>query len=115
MPPAHGAAIVETILDSSELNQLWLDELGNMRKRLSDNRAALVNAITATGTARSFEFINSEKGMFSFLSISPEQVIRLKNDYSIYMAGSSRINIAGIAEHNVQYTANAIADVLKQS
>jgi len=115
MPPAHGAAIVETILDNSQLNQQWLNELAVMRERLSHNRAALVSSIKATGSIRDFNFINSEKGMFSFLSITPEQVVRLKQDYAIYMAGSSRINIAGIAEHNVNYVANAIADVIQSS
>ncbi|NQZ33665.1 MAG: aspartate/tyrosine/aromatic aminotransferase [Oceanospirillaceae bacterium] len=112
MPPAHGAAIVETILDDNLLKAQWLNELTTMRLRLSDNRAALVDAIKSAGVTEDFSFINSEKGMFSFLGINPTQVTRLKDDYSIYMAGSSRINIAGIAQHNVQYVANAIAKVI---
>ncbi|MEH6444863.1 MAG: amino acid aminotransferase [Oceanospirillaceae bacterium] len=113
MPPAHGAAIVETILSNTELNTQWENELNTMRSRLSDNRRALATAIKAAGTDRDFAFITAEKGMFSFLSISPEQVDKLKDEYSIYMANSSRINIAGIAAHNVDYVANAIAKVLK--
>lgn len=42
MPPAHGAAIVETILGSAELKQEWLDELKVMRDRINGNRAILV-------------------------------------------------------------------------
>jgi aspartate aminotransferase len=113
MPPAHGAAIVETILSNTELKAQWVDELNTMRSRLSDNRRALATAIKAAGTDRDFDFITAEKGMFSFLSISSEQVDRLRDEYSIYMANSSRINIAGIAAHNVDYVANAIAKVLK--
>lgn len=114
MPPAHGAAIVETILDDRDLKMQWLNELTAMRLRLSGNRAALVNAINSANVQQGFEFINSEKGMFSFLGISPAQVTQLKEEYSIYMAGSSRINIAGIAQHNVQYVANAIANVINR-
>ncbi|EPJ49434.1 MAG: aspartate aminotransferase [Osedax symbiont Rs1] len=113
MPPAHGAAIVETILNSDSLYRQWSGELTVMRSRLADNRIALATGIKAAGTERDFDFITAEKGMFSFLSISAEQVKRLKDQYSIYMAGSSRINIAGIATHNVDYVANAIVNVLK--
>lgn len=112
MPPAHGAAIVETILNTPALNTQWLDELSAMRNRLANNRSALVSAIERAGADRDFGFINAEKGMFSFLSISPEQVDQLRDKYSIYMAGSSRINIAGIAAHNVDYVANAITKII---
>ncbi|MCJ8300314.1 MAG: aspartate/tyrosine/aromatic aminotransferase, partial [Pseudomonadales bacterium] len=112
MPPAHGAAIVETILDSSALHGQWIDELDVMRARLTDNRTALVASIKAAGAKRNFDFISAEKGMFSFLGINESQVNRLRDEYSIYMAGSSRINIAGIATHNVDYVARAIVEVL---
>jgi aspartate aminotransferase len=113
MPPAHGAAIVETILGNQALKTQWIDELNIMRCRLAENRQALVAGIKATGTNQDFDFITAEKGMFSFLSISAVQVDQLRDEYSIYMAGSSRINIAGIAKSNVEYVANAIAKVIK--
>lgn len=112
MPPAHGAAIVETILSDSTLTTQWDNELTQMRERLANNRAALAEHIAKAGAGSDFSFITAEKGMFSFLSISPKQVDRLRDEYSIYMAGSSRINIAGIARHNVEYVANAIVSVL---
>jgi aspartate aminotransferase len=113
MPPEHGAAIVETILISSELELQWVTELATMRNRLANNRIALVTSLNAAKVNRDFNFISAEKGMFSFLSISPSQVDRLRDEYSIYMAGSSRVNIAGIASHNVDYVANAIFEVVK--
>lgn len=112
MPPAHGAAIVETILGSDELKSQWLDELKVMRDRINGNRAVLVEKLHALGVNRDFGFISDEKGMFSFLGISAEQVSRLKQDYSIYMVDSSRISIAGISSTNVDYLAKSIADVL---
>jgi len=113
MPPAHGAAIVETILNDQSLYTQWSDELTSMRTRLSDNRQNLVTAINELKTGENFDFITKEKGMFSFLNITAQQVDRLRDEYSIYMAGSSRINIAGIATHNVEYVANAVANVIK--
>ncbi|BDQ66310.1 amino acid aminotransferase [Shewanella xiamenensis] len=112
MPPAHGAAIVETILGSKELTQEWLDELKVMRDRINGNRAILVEKLKANGVDRDFSFIARQKGMFSFLGVNPEQVARLQKEFSIYMVGSSRISIAGISEDNVDYLAKSIAKVL---
>ena len=112
MPPAHGAAIVETILGSKELTQEWLDELKVMRDRINGNRAILVDKLKANGVNRDFSFIARQKGMFSFLGVAPEQVARLQKEFSIYMVGSSRISIAGISEDNVDYLAKSIAKVL---
>ena len=112
MPPAHGAAIVETILGSKELTQEWLDELKVMRDRINGNRAILVDKLKANGVNRDFSFIARQKGMFSFLGVAPEQVARLQKEFSIYMVGSSRISIAGISEDNVDYLAQSIAKVL---
>ena len=112
MPPAHGAAIVETILGSAELTQEWLDELKVMRDRINGNRAILVDKLKANGVDRDFSFIARQKGMFSFLGVNPEQVARLQKGFSIYMVGSSRISIAGISEDNVDYLAQSIAKVL---
>ncbi|MDR6964613.1 amino acid aminotransferase [Shewanella putrefaciens] len=112
MPPAHGAAIVETILGSKELTQEWLDELKVMRDRINGNRAILVDKLKANGVNRDFSFIARQKGMFSFLGVAPEQVARLQKEFSIYMVGSSRISIAGISEDNVDYLAQSIAKVI---
>jgi len=112
MPPAHGAAIVETILDSEELTSLWHAELKEMRDRINGNRQLLVDKLVENGVTRDFSFIPRQKGMFSFLGITPEQVQQLQDEYSIYMVGSSRMSIAGIANSNVDYLAKSIAKVL---
>ena len=112
MPPAHGAAIVETILSSDELRQQWYGELKDMRDRINGNRKLLVDKLVEQGISRDFSFITRQKGMFSFLGITPEQVQRLQDEFSIYMVGSSRMSIAGIANSNVDYLAQSIAKVL---
>ena len=114
MPPAHGAALVETILTSDELCQQWHNELKNMRDRINGNRRLLVDKLIAKGVKQDFSFITEQKGMFSFLGITPEQVKQLQQQYSIYMVESSRISIAGIANNNVDYLAQALADILEK-
>ncbi|OUR62766.1 aromatic amino acid aminotransferase [Colwellia sp. 39_35_sub15_T18] len=112
MPPAHGAALVETILSSDELRNEWYRELAEMRNRINGNRQLIVDKLVENGVTRDFSFITRQAGMFSFLGITPEQVQQLQDEYSIYMVGSSRMSIAGIANSNVDYLAQSIAKVL---
>ena len=112
MPPAHGAALVETILTSDELRHEWFNELTEMRNRINGNRTVIVDKLAEKGVTRDFSFIANQKGMFSFLGITPAQVQQLQDEYSIYMVGSSRMSIAGIAPSNVDYLAESIAKVL---
>ena len=112
MPPAHGASIVEYILNDAELSKLWADELTEMCNRINALRSLLVRKIRDKGINADFSFIEAEKGMFSFLGISPEQVQRLKNEFSIYMVDSSRINVAGISHSNIDYLVDSLHHVL---
>ena len=41
------------------------------------------------------------------------QVIRLREEHSVYMVNSSRVNVAGINASNVDYVAAAVADVMR--
>lgn len=112
MPPNHGAAIVRTILADPTLSENWDNELKVMRNRIRDLRILFADKMKERGVAQDFSFITRQKGMFSFLGISQEQVARLRAEYSIYIAPPSRINIAGINDSNVDYLADAIASVL---
>jgi len=112
MPPAHGAAIVETILSSDELRNEWHVELKEMRDRINGNRSIIVDKLIENGVTRDFSFIARQSGMFSFLGITPEQVQTLQDEYSIYMVDSSRMSIAGIATSNVDSLAKSIAKIL---
>lgn len=112
MPPSHGAAMVEIVLSDEQLKAEWLAELTLMRDRINGLRKDLVAKLKATGVDYDFSFIEREKGMFSFLGLNPEQVQKLIKEYSVYLVGSSRINIAGINQRNIDYLADAIARVL---
>ena len=112
MPPAHGAALVETILSSDELTSQWHGELKQMRDRISGMRHLLVDKLAANGVSRDFSFIARQNGMFSFLGIDPDQVQRLQDEFGIYIVGSSRISLAAISQDNVDYLTQSIAKVL---
>jgi aspartate aminotransferase len=112
MPPAHGAIVVREILDDAELRAQWLQELADMRGRINHYRSAMVQALRDAGVERDFGFIERQRGMFSFLGITAEQVERLKTEHAIYMVGSSRMNIAGLSASNLAYFAAALKAVL---
>jgi aspartate aminotransferase len=113
MPPDHGAAIVGYILGNPDLRALWVKELAEMRSRINGLRTLLVGKLTERKTPMDFSFIEQERGMFSFLGITKEQVIRLREEFHVYMVESSRVNIAGINHGNVDRVADSIAAVLK--
>jgi aspartate aminotransferase len=113
MPPAHGADIVNTILGSTELTQEWHDELDEMRNRINGLRTLIKDSLAAQGVAQDFSFIDKQNGMFSFLGINKEQIERLQKEYAIYIVGSSRVNVAGVSQANIEYFSKAVADVLK--
>jgi aspartate aminotransferase len=112
MPPDHGAAIVSRILSEEALGAAWRRELEEMRRRIVELRRQLVQALAEACPDRDFGFIATQRGMFSFLGISPEQVRALRAEHHIYMTEDSRINIAGLRCETVAYVAQAIAQVI---
>ncbi len=110
MPPDHGAAAVRLILEDAGMTALWLDELDTMRTRMRQVRAALAQA----GHAGSVDLapLGGQNGLFSVLPLSSDQILKLRSDHGIYMAGSGRINIAGLTMGNI---GKFIADVASVS
>lgn len=99
MPPDHGAAAVRIILQDPALVALWLDELDTMRTRMGQVRAKLAEAGTAG--AVDLTALGGQKGLFSVLPLNADQILKLRNDHGIYMAGSGRINVAGLTMGNI--------------
>ncbi len=111
-PPAHGAAVVVTILEDAELRAEWENEVRAIRERINAMRTLFVKTLEKCGVKRDFSFIARQRGMFSFSGLSPDQVKRLREEYAIYIVGSGRINVAGMAENTMETLCRAIAAVL---
>ncbi|GAB2650973.1 amino acid aminotransferase [Vibrio panuliri] len=111
MPPDHGAALVKTVLQDAELKSIWREELDAMQKRLVSLRTALCHEFRTTHGRSDFDFIQAHKGMFTVLGFTPEQMIRLREEFAIYGVGDGRINIAGLTENDISYVADAILKV----
>lgn len=102
MPPDHGAAAVRIILDDPKLCADWRIELDGMRRRIATLRQRLAAADPL------FEYIAGQKGMFSMLPVTPDQVLELRNGHAIYMADSGRFNICGLSDEQVDRFASAV-------
>ncbi len=109
MPPDHGARIVATILTDQGLRDTWLDELGTMRERMAAQRRGFVSALESHGLADRFSFVAEQSGMFSLLGIDKATIDRLREDWHVYIVGSSRVNVAGMTGSRVGYIAEALA------
>ena len=112
MPPDHGAAIVQAILNDPALSRQWVGEVEAMRSRLQRLRHDVLQQLQEHCPQRDFSFIATQRGMFSFLGISPPQVRALREHHHVYMTDDSRMNIAGLREENLEYFVRAVAQVL---
>ena len=115
MPPDHGAAIVSDILSDRGLRSEWERELAEMRERLANLRIALAAAMRRETNSTEFDFLERQQGMFSILPVTPEQVEAMRIDHGMYIVSNGRINIAGIAESQVNRVAKVIAGVRQVS
>jgi len=111
MPPAHGAAIVRTILNDAELNALWRQELDEMNQRVNGLRQALVNEFRTLSQSDRFDYFAQHKGMFSLTGLSDDMIAQLKSEFGIYIVGGGRVNIAGLKESEVTTLAQAFLHV----
>jgi len=112
-PPTNGSDIVARVLTSPDLRKLWEAELGAMRDRIKLMRKALVDGIQLRVPGADFSFILQQRGMFSYSGLTRDQVLRLRSDYSIYTIETGRICVAALTSKNINYVADAIAQVIK--
>ncbi len=114
-PPAHGAAIVTTIMGSQEMVEQWRAELAEMRQRIVHMRQLLVKGLDRRGvglTDVGNQHLLTQHGMFSFSGLTPAQIEKLRDDHSIYIVGSGRVNFASMTAKTMQYLCDAIAEVV---
>ena len=99
MPPDHGAAAVRIVLCDPALSAQWQAELSDMRarmRRVRERLAAADNLLPGLNLAA----IGQGNGLFAMLPLDKTQIEGLRRDHAVYMAGSGRINVAGLTETN---------------
>ena len=111
-PPTLGGAVVAQILNTPELNDMWVNELGGMRDRIHDMRQQFVHKLAALGVKQNFDFVLAQQGMFSYSGLTADQVEALRKDHGIYAISTGRICVAALNSHNIDAVTKAIASVL---
>jgi aromatic-amino-acid transaminase len=108
MPPDHGAAIVRVILEDDALSLLWREELETMRLRIATLRNTLAAADARLGA------VAHQRGLFTILPIDVAAVAALRERHGIYLAGSGRINIAGLRSDTIAPFVAALSPFLPE-
>ena len=111
MPPDHGAAAVRIVLEDDALREVWLAELDDMRTRMRSVRDRLAAADDEVPEL-DLTALAQQNGLFAMLALDKAQIEALRDDHAIYMAGSGRINVAGLHRGNIDRFISALATVV---
>lgn len=109
-PPKFAGAVVAEVLADPELEARWRKEVDEMRERMVLMRRLFAEAGERHGVDLSF--VIGQKGMFSFTGFTKEMMAELREKYAVYGVANGRICVAGLNHGNVEYAAEAFAQVL---
>ncbi|BAK76300.1 aromatic-amino-acid transaminase [Pseudogulbenkiania sp. NH8B] len=112
-PPTHGGQVTAMVMNDAVLRQEWEGEVAEMRERIKAMRQKLYEVLAAKVPGRDFSYFIKQRGMFSYTGLTPEQVDRLREEFAVYLVRSGRMCVAGLNSRNVEYVADAMAEVLK--
>ena len=110
-PANFGAQVVGRVLNDAALNGQWRGEVEAMRNRIDAMRQVLVAALKQALPERNFDFLLTQRGMFSYTGFSAAQVERLREEFGVYLIASGRVCMAGLNHSNVERVAAAFAAV----
>ncbi|MDM0076627.1 amino acid aminotransferase [Variovorax sp. J2P1-59] len=112
-PPTHGARVIARVLQDPALFAQWSNETAGMRQRIRAMRERLHAVLNETFQGRrNFDYLVTQRGMFSYTGLSEEQVNRLREEHAVYLVRSGRMCLSGLTTGNVDHVARAMAAVL---
>jgi aromatic-amino-acid transaminase len=114
-PPTQGCKIVAEVLNTPVLRETWEMELGGMRERIRSMRESLVSNLRERLPQADFGYVMTQRGMFSYSGLTRAQVLRLRDEFSIYAIDTGRICVAALNSKNIEYVADAIAVVMSET
>jgi aspartate aminotransferase len=110
--PTFGARIVSTILNDPTMKAEWLEQCMGMASRLNGVRAQLYAEMCAMKVRGNWDHIMTQRGMFSYTGIHYDAVIRLREEYHVYMLDDGRISLAGLNGSNISRFVSCVKAVL---
>ncbi|KAH7827278.1 Aspartate aminotransferase 4 [Monocercomonoides exilis] len=118
-PPGHGARIATALLTDETKYKSWLNDLKTMTDRLKSMRTALREGIEKAQAElpeapkeRKWDHITTQRGMFSFTGLTPQECKYLSEKHHIFLTGNGRVSIAGLNPSNVERVSRAIVDAV---
>ena len=111
-PPIHAGLVVAKVLGEPALRAAWEADVAKMRERILAMRRSLHSVLSAKLPGRNFDYFLTQRGMFSYTGLTPQQVDRLREEHAVYLVRSGRVSIAGLNTKNVEATAVAMAAVM---
>eukprot|EP00116_Pleurobrachia_bachei_P004853 sb/3465115/ len=112
-PALQAARLVSTVLNDPALYSQWLVDVKGMADRIISMRTALKSGLEKEGSVHNWDHLVNQIGMFCFTGMSPDQVARLTEEFSVYLTKDGRISVAGVSSRNVEYLAHAMHTVTK--
>ncbi|KAI0972278.1 aspartate aminotransferase-like protein [Xylaria arbuscula] len=113
--PGFGAKVVATIINTPELREQWEQDLLTMSSRLRAMRQRLHDELVGRQTPGNWSHFLTDIGMFSMTGLSSEKVVRLREEFHIYMLPTGRISFTGLTNGNIEYVAECIHTVVMAS
>eukprot|EP00210_Caulerpa_lentillifera_P006615 g6320.t1 len=112
-PPVHGSYLVREVLEDPDLCQNWIEELKQLVANLVQIRRELYNHLVQLMPEKDWSAIIDQKGMFTFLGITPQQDEYLMKEHHVYITQQGRLSIAGLLRNRIPYLAKALVDTFK--
>jgi aspartate aminotransferase len=85
-----------------------------MRERIDVNRRRFAEGLADAGLESRREAILRQRGMFSLLGLTDEQVARLREEFAIYVVSGGRVNVAGLTSRTIEPVCRAVAEVARR-
>ena len=111
-PGVHAAGIISRVLGDKALRASWERDVAAMRERILAMRQAVYQVLRSRLPGRDFEYLLTQRGMFSYTGLSAAQVDRLREEFGVYLVRSGRMCVAGLNSRNVDAAAAALAAVM---
>jgi len=108
-PPMHPAFVVKGVLQDEKLYKKWLEELAQMRARMSRVRSYFVKKMSDKDPDGNWQPLLNCRGLFCMTGLSKEIVMQLRKDKGVFLGGEGRINLTGINHENIDIVTDAIA------
>ncbi|MFA7679159.1 MAG: amino acid aminotransferase [Pigmentiphaga sp.] len=111
-PALFGSRLVTEVLGDAALRTLWQQEVAEMRVRIKAMREGLQARLQALRPDLNLAFLTAQRGMFSYTGLKPEQVVRLREEFGVYVIHTGRMCVAGLSPANLDRVAQALAKVM---